>query len=504
MKKFFKLMACMLAFVTLFTFTACGESKCSHLYTSTVTKEATCKETGISTHTCDVCGDMYTKEIPMTAHLYTSTVTKEATCKETGIRTHTCDVCGDMYTKEIPMTAHSNEEKWTFNETHHWNNSTCECDLKINYEEHTTDNSGYCITCERPILPTEGVLYDISADGTYAEVIGYEGSSTKINISNTYKGLPVKTIATRAFSSSDKRDYIKSVIIPEGVTYIGELAFYWCSSLNSVSIPSSLKTMETDAFRFCDSISNIYIYDLSSWCKIKGVRGLTYTDTYGGKHKKLYLNNELVDSLILPTDITTIQAYTFEGFSSIRSIFIHKNVTCIENSAFGNCGSLEVVTFDKDSKIESIGGSSFYHCGNLKEIEIPTSVKNIGLLAFSGCDKLQYFEENNAKYLSSNNNQRFALMKVGNISSIQIEIETKIIVEGAFSSCERLTNVYYAGTMEDWLTISIGANSYLEKATIYYYSETEPTINTDNTAYVGNYWHYVNGVATPWVYTKEE
>ncbi len=104
MKRIFKLIACMLAAMTLFTFTACGESKCSHSYTSVITKEATCKVAGIRTYTCGVCGDSYTEDIAkLTTHTYTSVITKEATCNETGIKTYTCGVCGHNYTTSYSM-----------------------------------------------------------------------------------------------------------------------------------------------------------------------------------------------------------------------------------------------------------------------------------------------------------------------------------------------------------------------------------------------------------------
>ena len=105
----------MLGIVLLFNVTACGTTKCSHSYSSEITKAATCKETGIKTYTCNVCGDSYTEEIPqLTTHSYTSKVTKAATCKETGIKTYTCSVCGDSYTEEIAKLAtHSYTSKVT-------------------------------------------------------------------------------------------------------------------------------------------------------------------------------------------------------------------------------------------------------------------------------------------------------------------------------------------------------------------------------------------------------
>ena len=63
----------------------------------------------------------------------------------------------------------------------------------------------------------------------------------------------------------------------------------------------------------------------------------------------------------------------------------------------------------------------------------------------------------------------------------------------AFEGCYNLETVYYTGTADEWGDISIGYydNYFLENATRYYYSESEPTV-------VGNYWHYVDGVPTKW------
>jgi hypothetical protein len=67
-----------------------------------------------------------------------------------------------------------------------------------------------------------------------------------------------------------------------------------------------------------------------------------------------------------------------------------------------------------------------------------------------------------------------------------------------FDVCTSLTNVYYQGTAVDWERISNSADdeNYLMDATLYYFSETQPTI-------AGNYWHYVEGVPTVWVYTDK-
>ena len=69
-----------------------------------VTKEATCKEAGVKTYTCTVCGATKTEEIPALPHTYDEgTVTKEATCTETGVKTYTCTECGATKTEEIAV-----------------------------------------------------------------------------------------------------------------------------------------------------------------------------------------------------------------------------------------------------------------------------------------------------------------------------------------------------------------------------------------------------------------
>ena len=46
--------------------------------------------------------------------------------------------------------------------------------------------------CEQPLAPTEGIIYEVSSDGTYAEVIAYSGTASKILIADTYNGSPIK------------------------------------------------------------------------------------------------------------------------------------------------------------------------------------------------------------------------------------------------------------------------------------------------------------------------
>ena len=124
-----------------------------------------------------------------------------------------------------------------------------------------------------------------------------------------------------------------------------------------------------------------------------------------------------------------------------------------------------------------IGENAFYNCSGLTNISIPNSITTIGEKAFCNCSSL-------------------SSIVIGNkVNSIGIE---------AFNECSSLTSVYYKGTSTDRLNISIDSNNQaLTNATWFYYKATEPNLNANGTAYNGNYWRYVDGVATPWVYGKE-
>lgn len=77
--------------------------------------------------------------------------------------------------------------------------------------------------------------------------------------------------------------------------------------------------------------------------------------------------------------------------------------------------------------------------------------------------------------------------------------------KGAFRGCSRLKTVFYKGSAEQWSKISIDSryNDNLTNAIRYYYSETEPALNAEGTAYDGNYWHYDTDGITPVIWKKE-
>ena len=153
----------------------------------------------------------------------------------------------------------------------------------------------------------------------------------------------------------NNRRSIKAIKINPGVTSIGNYAFYYCTSLISVSIPDSLTTIGNYAFFGCRSLTSVYITDLTAWCGIafgdSGANPLYYDNA------SLYLNGTPVTDLAIPDGVKTVNEYAFNG-----------------------CGSIKTVTFP--AGVEVISAYSFTECDNLKKVVIPSGTTQIAFHAF--------------------------------------------------------------------------------------------------------------------------
>ena len=168
---------------------------------------------------------------------------------------------------------------------------------------------------------------------------------------------------------------------------------------------------------------------------------------------------------------------------------------------FENCGSLTSITVSEDNaNFKDIDGNLYTKDGKTllqyaigkkgTSFTIPNGVETIGSYAFEGCDSLT-----SVIIGDSVTSIGFgAFWGFDSLTSIVIGDSVTFIDDYAFYGCSGLNKVYYKGNSTEWGNITIGSdNSKLTSATRYYYSESQPTSS-------GNYWHYVDGVPTAWVY----
>ena len=294
------------------------------------------------------------------AHTYDRQVISEnylaekATCTTKARYYYSCS-CGEKGsgTFEYGGFVHPAEREWSYNETHHWHNSACACNVKVDYGEHQIDDSGCCSVCKQTILPTEGVIYDVSADGAYAEVICYTGKSKHIKISDTYNNLPVRNIYKEAFKNAE----IITVTIPDSVTSIGDQAFSGCRSLTSITIPDSVTSIGDFVFSCCSALTSVIIPDSVSsmgydvFCNCEKLQYNVYGNTkYLGNadnpyHALITVESKKLSAYEIHSKTKVICDSAFKGCERLTSITIPDSVVFIGDYTFFECKSLTRITF---------------------------------------------------------------------------------------------------------------------------------------------------------------
>ncbi len=164
------------------------------------------------------------------------------------------------------------------------------------------------------------------------------------------------------------KEFIKTVIVSEGVTNIGDFAFEACSNLQSVELPESLTEFGTATFMDCSSLQSINIPD--------GVTSLSYA---------IFSGCSSLRSIDIPEGVTEISNYAFGRCSSLQSITIPEGVWYLEGT-FQACSSLQSITIPNN--VTFMGYYVFEDCSSLQSVILSENVTEIWNDAFSGCDNL--------------------------------------------------------------------------------------------------------------------
>ena len=175
--------------------------------------------------------------------------------------------------------------------------------------------------------------------------------------------------------------------IPQGITSIGDSAFFYCYSLTSVSIPDSVTAIGDSAFFWCSSLTSVSIPDSATSI---GDSAFSYCDS--------------LTSVNIPDSVTSIGDEAFYSCSSLTSVNIPDSVTSIGDRAFSYCDSLTSVSIP--DSVTAIGNRAFYYCDSLTSVSIPNSVTSIGDYAFGDCSNLTLTVPRNSyalEYAKTNN-----------------------------------------------------------------------------------------------------
>ena len=190
---------------------------------------------------------------------------------------------------------------------------------------------------------------------------------------------------------------LKSLVIPDGVTSIGDCAFYDCESLKSLVIPDSVTSIGGRAFVGCtslkslvipDSVGNIIGNPFSGWNgELKCLSPYFIYDNKvlfdKDKSKIIAFRDKNTTSYVIPDSVSSIGDYAFWNCHSLKRLVLPDSVSSIGDWAFWNCRSLTDIVIP--DSVNSIGDRVFSGCCSLKSLVIPNSVTSIGDSAFRGC-----------------------------------------------------------------------------------------------------------------------
>lgn len=175
--------------------------------------------------------------------------------------------------------------------------------------------------------------------------------------------LGTESICNVAFQNCEK---LKFLYIPNTVKNIGDAAFDRCYSLSAVTIPESVEYLGFNIFLNCELESVLILskFFLEEKCMIYSEDG-THLLCYYGDNKNVSIKSGTV----------FIDDYAFCG-ANVRQVEIPETVKTIGNQAF--CACDELVELEIPNSVEEIGDGTFSLCENLKKLIIPENVKEIG------------------------------------------------------------------------------------------------------------------------------
>ncbi len=193
---------------------------------------------------------------------------------------------------------------------------------------------------EHNIPFSETFSYTANSDNTGVTVTKYIGPANYFFLPDSVNGKPIKGIGEKAFMYNTSITYIN---MPDTINYIGDYAFYGCTKLSTVYLPSNSS----------DPI------------------------TYIGKYA---FYNTAIKGIYIPYGITKIDSYSFYGCPNLTSFTFAGSVNTIGSYAFGRCTALESIKIA--THVKNIQAGAFFGCTSLKNVEIMNGVEVIGSFAF--------------------------------------------------------------------------------------------------------------------------
>ncbi len=268
---------------------------------------------------------------------------------------------------------------------------------------------------------------------------------------------------------------IPSTIEGQPVTVIGEQAFQICQNLSSITLPSSLRTIEREAFwgttitslTIPASVDDIQASALVGTRRITALSVASDNPSYEVQNGIIYsedlstlvaypvANN--TETFTIPESVTRIAGGAFEGnlglleltpssnlssigprsfaFTRLAQVALPDSLLTLESEAYLSCSNLETVSFG--ANLSSIGSQAFQDCPLLSSLQIPDSVSTIGPSAFEDCRALSSVTLGSGLLEISDR----LFFECSSLQSITLTSQLTSVGQEAFESCLSLGSI---------------------------------------------------------------
>lgn len=340
----------------------------------------------------------------------------------------------------------------------------------------------------------------------------FEEHKSAITIDGDNETTGTLTIGDNAFYYCEN---LLSVEVPN-IQELSKSIFYGCKSLQSFTVPYTVKKIQNQAFYMCKALANLefeatpegvtpvsleivdassYSYAPFAYCAIENlvlperltkIGKNTFYGTYGGGSdtqggSTTYLR---LKSVTIPSTVTTIGEYAFYYNESLKTVTFADNNKCtsIGNYAFSTCAIEEITLPEGASAGYTIGTSAFSSCKKLISVTIPHNVTQIGNNAFNYCNSLA-----NVTFEDGDDKTKSKLTKIGNyafayynvLESITLPVKLQELGDDAFYSCKSLKSVEFLGTdVKKIGTMAFGITALEEFTFPTYIVSNKPTAFT--------------------------
>ena len=294
---------------------------------------------------------------------------------------------------------------------------------------------------------------------------------------------------------------VVDLVIPEGVQKISNYAFYNCTSIQSVSIPSSVREIGEATFSYCEQLGTIYwnahtMTETSPFAPVASqITSLTFGPDVDSVPAKLCYQMESLQQVTLPASITHIGAGAFSlcdqlqrtnylgdvaswcniQFDSpsanpiyqsnnlyingqeLRELVVPHTATAIHDNAFYNCHSLVSVTIP--SSVRSIGQNAFFDCRNINMTQYIGDVASWSTIDFSCVQSNPiYYSHNlyiNGQELrelvldSAQQVNHYAFAACRTLTSLSLQDSVQVVGKLAFADCRNLASISIANSVKD-------------------------------------------------------